>query len=96
MYAIIYSENAQDDLTEIMTYYWQQGGWELAQNMEQRITADIHVLAYNPNIAKQSQLVAGFRERIIYQLPYRALFLVDETAQEIVIAAIVYTSRKLP
>ena len=96
MFQIIYSEQASDDLAEIAAYYAGQGGVPLADNIIQRITADIQKLAYNPKITQASLLVAGFYDRIIYKLPYRALFTIDEAVNEILIVRVVHTSRIFP
>jgi plasmid stabilization system protein ParE len=96
MYKIIYETTALDDLEEIVFYYVEQGGLNLADNINNRIHAHIKRLENMPFRSLQSQNILGAREFLIEKLPYRAYFLVDDEKEEIHVLNIVHTARKYP
>jgi plasmid stabilization system protein ParE len=96
MYTIFYELEAENDLFEIVFYYAEQGGFELAERMNDRIRTHIKRLENMPFRATESVNVPNSREFLIEQLPYKAFFRVDEVGKKVLILNIVHTSRKYP
>lgn len=96
MYTVFYEPEAESDLIEIVLYYAEQGGFELAERMNDRIRTHIKRLETMPFRATESVTVPNSREFLIEQLPYKAFFRVDEVGKKVLILNIVHTSRKYP
>lgn len=96
MYSIIYQQEAEDDLLEILAYYHSQGGFELAEIINNRIQNHIAKLQTSPYRTKESPNFKNAREFIIEKLPYKAYLRIDETNKTIFIFNIVHFARKFP
>ncbi|MBF0805049.1 MULTISPECIES: type II toxin-antitoxin system RelE/ParE family toxin [unclassified Neisseria] len=62
MYAIVYEAEAQADLLAILSYYADEGGMALVENIGSRIETALAGLAYLPYRSIESSLVHGTRE----------------------------------
>lgn len=96
MYTIIYRDEAEDDLLEILAYYYSQGGFELVQIIENKIKNHILKLKTFPYRTKESEVFPNTREYIIESLPYKAFLRIDEEQKTVVVFNIVHFSRKFP
>ncbi len=93
MYRVIYEPQAEEDLVEIVLYYTLQGGFSLAETIEQRLKTSIASLKSMPYRCPKSNLCADERHLSIHKLPYRAYFLVNKDKKEVYILRILHTSR---
>jgi plasmid stabilization system protein ParE len=96
MYIVTYEPEAENDLFEIVFYYAEQGGFELAETINNRIRDHIKRLETMPFRATESVTVPNSREFLIERLPYKAFYRVDETSKKVLVLNIVHTSRKHP
>lgn len=96
MYQIVYQAEAENDLLDILTYYYTQGGWDLAVQIEQRIKQHIDKLATFPYRTRESEHFPNTREYIIEKLPYKAFLRVYEDDKTVVIFNIVHFARRFP
>lgn len=96
MYKIIYEPEAENDLIDILSYYAENGGFRLAEAINERIQTHIKRLENMPYRVADSQSVANAKGFLIEKLPYWAYFEIDEGKKEIYILNIVHTRRKFP
>lgn len=96
MYKIIYEPEAQEDLLCILSYYAEEGGMALAENIGGRIEMALAGLSYLPFRSMESTLLYGTREFILPNLPYKAFLLIEESEKTIYVLNIVHTARKFP
>lgn len=96
MYSIIYQEEAENDLLDILAYYHAQGGFELAEIINQRIQNHIAKLQTFPYRTRESQDFENAREFIIENLPYKAYLRIDEERKTVFIFNIVHFARMFP
>lgn len=96
MYKIIYEPEAEDDLLDILSYYVENGGFNLADSINQRIRNHIKRLENMPYRVADSQNVTDAKGFLIEKLPYWAYFQIDEERQEVHIVNIIHTRRRYP
>lgn len=96
MYTVIYEPEAENDLFEIVFYYVEQGGFDLAESINNRIHNHIKRLEIMPLRTVESELLPNTRELLIEKLPYKAFFKIDEQNKKIFVVNIIHTSRKYP
>ncbi|TXJ06547.1 MAG: type II toxin-antitoxin system RelE/ParE family toxin [Acinetobacter sp.] len=73
-YNIIYEQQAQEDLQEILLYYATVGGYELAESISTQIMTSIAQLDIMPNRCQISDFSDSIRKLTIQDLPYVAYF----------------------
>lgn len=94
MYKIVYEPEAENDLVEILYYYAENGGINIAEAINLRIKNHIKKLESMPYRIADSLLVPNVKGYLIENLPYWAYFQIDEYKKEIYILNIVHTRRK--
>ena len=93
MTVVLWTETAEQDIEDILTYYFDEAGVRVAQSIYVRIRAQVQSLAQFPERARPGR-VAGTREFVIARLPFIAVIQVQSDA--FFIPNIVHTARKYP
>ena len=96
MMNIVFSDSAEQDLHELLTYYLEEAGVEVALMIENRLMNQINRLAVFPERIRQSERITGVRELVFRGLPYIAFVRIHENRQMLEVVNIVHTARKLP
>lgn len=91
---ILWTDEALDDLEEILAYYYLEASPRTAAAVERRIMGEIEVLPPYPERIRESDRVPGARELVVNKLPYVVFVQVLEDA--IVVLNVVHTKRKFP
>lgn len=91
---IFWTEEALDDLEEILAYYLLEAGPATADAVERRIVSQIEGLEPFPERIRESDRVPGARELVVSRLPYIAF--VKRVQDGIVVLNVVHTARKFP
>lgn len=91
---IVWTDEAIDDLEEILAYHYAESGQHTAEAIERRIVEQIEGLPPFPERIRTSDRIPGARELVIYRLPYIAY--VKLLPDAIVVLNIVHTARKFP
>jgi plasmid stabilization system protein ParE len=93
--SIALSELAENSLNEIFDYYIENAGFNVAEDIETRILAQIKSLAGFEEAIPKSEIYPGTRKLVISKLPYVA-FIRELQSGSWEVVDIVHTSRKLP
>lgn len=91
---ILWTDEALDDLEEILAYYYLEASPRTAAAVERRIIGEIEALPPYPERIRESDRVPGARELVVKKLPYVVFVQILEDA--IVILNVVHTKRKFP
>ena len=91
---ILWTDEALDDLEEILAYYYLEASPRTAVAVERRIIGEIESLPPYPERIRESDRVPGARELVVTKLPYVVFVQVLEDA--IVVLNVVHTKRKFP
>ena len=91
---IIWTDEAIDDLVEIVSYYLEQAGSVTAEAVQTRIVSQIEALQEFPERIRQSERVPGARELVIRRLPYIVFVQVDRDV--LTVLNVVHTARRFP
>ncbi|KAI5913714.1 type II toxin-antitoxin system RelE/ParE family toxin [Thauera sp. 2A1] len=91
---IVWTEEALDDLEEILAYYYHQAGPATAAAVQHRIVAEVEALRTFPERIRASDRVPGARELVVRRLPY--VVFVKVSADGVVVLNVVHTARKFP
>lgn len=91
---ILWTDEALDDLEEILAYYYLEVSSRTAAAVEQRIIEEIESLPPHPERIRESNRVPGARELVINKLPY--VVFVQVLKDAIIVLNVVHTKRKLP
>ncbi len=91
---ILWTDEALEDLEEILAYYYLEASPRTAAAVERRIIGDIESLPPYPERIRASDRVPGSRELVVKKLPYIVFF--KARGDEIVVLNIVHTKRKFP
>jgi len=91
---ILWTEEALDDLAEIVAYYYAEASPRTAESVERRIVEQIEGLPPFPERIRKSDRVPGTRELVVNRLPY--IVFVKLTQDTIIVLNVVHTSRKFP
>jgi plasmid stabilization system protein ParE len=67
---IVWTDEALDDLEEILAYYYVQAGPRIAGSIERRIVEQIEGLPPFPERIRKSARVPDARELVVNKLPY--------------------------
>ncbi len=93
--AIKWSDFALQSLVEIILWYEQEAGRNVADSIENRIFKQVDNIDLFPMRAPESDIFLGTRKLVITNLPYVAFIRnIENDYWEVV--DIVHTSRKLP
>jgi toxin ParE1/3/4 len=91
---ILWTEEALDDLAEIVAYYYAEASPRTAESVERRIVEQIEGLPPFPERIRKSDRVPGTRELVVNRLPY--IVFVKLTQDTIIVLNVVHTARKFP
>lgn len=91
---IFWSDEALNDLEEILTYYYLEANPRTAVAVEQRIIEAIESLPPFSERIRESDRVPSTRELVVHKLPYVVFLQVLEN--RIIVLNIVHTKRKSP
>ena len=92
--AVFWTDEALDDLEEILAYYYLEAGPATAEAVERRITSQVEGLEPFPERIRKSDRIPGARELVVNRLPYVAFVKLVEDG--IVVLNVVHTARKFP
>jgi toxin ParE1/3/4 len=93
MARVIWTEEAERDLDDILAYYLEEAGVEVAQAVFTRMRDQIASLRLFPHRSRPGR-VTGTREYVLHRLPYIAVVsVVDDT---VAVLALVHTARQYP
>ena len=91
---ILWTDEALDDLEEILAYYYLEASPRTAAAVERRIIAEVEALPPYPERIRESDRVPGTRELVVNKLPY--IVFLQVTGDEIVVLNVLHTKRKFP
>lgn len=91
---ILWTDEALDDLEEILAYYYLEASSRTAAAVERRIIGEIESLPPYPERIRESDRIPGARELAVNKLPYVVFVQVREDA--IIVLNVVHTKRKFP
>ncbi len=91
---IVWTDEALDDLEEILAYHYAESGPRTAQAVERRIVEQLEGLPPFPERIRKSERIPGARELVINRLPYIAF--VKLVPDAMVVLDIVHRARKFP
>ena len=93
MFKINWTEEAEQDLENILLYYLEQAGLRVAEAVYNRIRDQVGQLASFPESTRVGR-VQGTRECVISRLPYIAV--IDVGHDTVTVLSVVHTARKYP
>lgn len=93
MFSILWSEQAELDLEQILLYYLEHAGIRVAESVYLRIKEQVGTLTVFPEYTRLGR-VAGTRECVISRLPYIAVIEVHTNAVRVL--NIIHTAKKYP
>lgn len=93
MFNVRWTDEAEADLENILTYYLEQAGLRVAEAVYTRIKAQVGALGMFPERCCLGR-VPGTKEYVISRLPYVAV--VEISADTVFILNIIHTARKYP
>ena len=91
---ILWTDEALDDLEEILAYYYLEASPRTAAAVERRIIGEVESLPPYPERIRESDRIPGARELVVTKLPYVVFVQVLEDA--IIVLNVVHTKRKFP
>ncbi len=93
MARVVWTEAAERDLDDILAYYVDEAGPEVAQAVFTRLREQVGSLRMFPHRCRPGR-VAGTREYVLHRLPYIAVVKVQ--GDTVAVLALVHTARKYP
>lgn len=93
MFTVQWTEEAETDLENIITYYLDTAGEQVAKMVFDRLREQIGTLRNFPERCRPGR-VPGTKEHVLSRLPYVAV--VQITAQTVVVLNVVHTARRFP
>ena len=91
---ILWTDEALDDLEEILAYYYLEASPKVAEAVERRIVGEIESLPPFPERVRESDRVPGARELVVNKLPYVVFIQLSDDA--VVVLNVVHTRKKFP
>jgi len=91
---IVWTDEALDDLADIIAYYYAVASPRTAESIRQRIVGQVEGLPPFPERIRQSDRIPGARELVVSRLPY--VVFVKVTGDAIIVLDVVHTARKFP
>jgi plasmid stabilization system protein ParE len=91
---ILWTDEALDDLAEIVSYYIAEASPRIAELVQHRIIEQVERLPPFPERIRKSERIPGTRELVVNGLPY--IVFVELQPQTIIVLNVVHTSRKFP
>lgn len=93
MFQVNWTEEAEQDLDNILLYYLDQAGLRVAEALYNRIRDQVGQLETFPESTRVGR-VQGTRECVISRLPYIAV--IDVGHDTVTVLSVVHTARKYP
>ena len=91
---ILWTDEALDDLEEILAYYYLEASPKVAEAVERRIVGEIESLPPFPERVRVSDRVPGTRELVVNKLPY--VVFVQLRDEAFIVLNVVHTKRQFP
>ena len=91
---IVWTDEALDDLEEILAYHYAEARPRTAEAVERRIVEQVEGLPPFPERIRKSERIPGARELVINRLPDIAF--VKRLPDRILVLDVVHTARKFP
>ena len=91
---ILWTNEALDDLEEILVYYYLEASPRVAEAVERRIVGEIGSLPPFPERVRESDRVPGSRELVVNKLPY--VIFIQLRDDSIIVLNILHTRKKFP
>lgn len=91
---ITWTDEALDDLEEILSYYHVEVGPLTAEAVHSRIVSEVEALRTFPERIRASERIPGAHELVVRRLPYMAL--VKVTADSVIVLNVVHSAREFP
>lgn len=91
---ILWTDEALDDLAEIVAWYRVEASPRTAESVERRIVEQIEGLPPFPERTRKSDRIPGARELVINRLPY--IVFVKLLPDTIIVLNVVHAARKFP
>lgn len=93
MHRVVWTEEAEADLEDVLSYCLDEAGTEVAAMVYQRIREQVSSLKLFPQRCRPGR-ISGTREYVLTRLPYIAVVVVDD--DHVTIVALVHTARRFP
>ena len=93
MFKVYWTQEAEQDLENILSYYLEQAGLRIAESVYGRIKEQVGSLKNFPERSRPGR-VLGTREYVISRLPYLAI--IDIDADTVSVLGVMHTARKYP
>lgn len=91
---ILWTDEALDDLAEIVAWYRVEASPRTAESVERRIVKQIEGLPPFPERIRKSDRIPETRELVVNRLPY--IVFVKLLPDAIIVLNVVHTARKFP
>ena len=91
---VLWTDEALEDLAEIVAYYYANASSSTAESVERRIIEHVEALPPFPERIRKSDRVPGAYELVVNRLPY--IVFVKLLSEEIVVLNVVHTARMFP
>ena len=89
---VFWTNEALDDLAQILAYYYREAGPATAEAVERRIVTQIEHLEPFPERIRKSDRIPGASELVVSRLPY--IVFLKLLPDGIVVLNVVHTARK--
>lgn len=93
MFQVLWTDEAEIDLENILTYYFEEAGERVARAVHDRMREQIETLRLFPERCRIGR-VAGTKEYVLSRLPYVAVVQMD--GQTVYVLNVIHTARKFP
>jgi toxin ParE1/3/4 len=91
---ISWSTLAQESIIEIVAYYEEEAGFEVADRAEEEIFEQVEKIKKFPRSIPVSEVFPELRKLVIQGFPYVAFLRINSDVIEVV--DVIHTSRKIP
>jgi len=91
---ILWTDEALDDLAEIVAYYYAKASPRTGELVERRIVEQVEGLPSFHERIRNSERIPGTRELVVNRLPY--IVFVKLLPDAIIVLNVVHTARKFP
>ena len=93
MAVVLWTQRASQDLEDILSYYIDEAGLQVAQSIYGRICAQVQSL-HSFSERTRSGRVSGTRELVIPRLPYIVVIQIER--DRVFVLNVLHTARKYP
>ena len=93
MFQVQWTNEAETDLENILTYYFDEAGERVAKAVHDRMREQIGKLRLFPERCRIGR-IAGTKEYVLSRLPYVAVVQIE--GQTVYVLNVIHTARKFP